>query len=80
MPSVDSQSKPELQRQSSQNKDFEMLFRQLLEKETIMRLKDDHNRFKKQSEQLKQQKENKNKKDQFDIINKLIAEESKRDS
>jgi hypothetical protein len=45
-----------------------------------MRLKDDHNRFKKQSEQLKQQKENKNKKDQFDIINKLIAEESKRDS
>ena len=68
------------QRQSSQPRDFEQLFRQLLEKETSMRLKDDSQKQRQQRDYLKQIKEIKAKREQFEVINRILAEESKRDS
>jgi len=60
-------------------KDFEHHFRILLEKETNFKLKDDLSRLRHHRDHLNKMKENKFRKDQFDVINRILVEESKRD-
>jgi hypothetical protein len=45
-----------------------------------MRLKDDSQKQRQQRDHLKQIKEIKAKREQFEVINRILAEESKRDS